>query len=192
MSRYRPTLIGECEKAIAWANEITGEWLKMGMFKDISDADQSIEKIVKELSDHAYTKSHDRHLSIERCKEIGLKVSELEKNQELQDAVLSLHHACMLTFSANPVLKIIENHNGIAFIKQFKQSPPPAPPPMFINRGFEQEMGDLDSIIEAPAQKRKKSSKPEVPVLIYPKQISFPLLRSACMRLSSSLAGSSF
>ena len=48
---------------------------------------------------------------------MGLNVSSLESDHELQDAALSLHHACMLTFSETPAIKIIENHNGVAFIK---------------------------------------------------------------------------
>lgn len=56
-------------------------------------------------------------MSIERCHEMGLKVSALEEDDRLQDAVLSLHHACMLTFSATRAFKIVENHLGIAFVK---------------------------------------------------------------------------
>ena len=114
-----PTFIGECEKAIAWSNEMTSEWLRTGMFEgdDSSESEATIEKIIKELGDHAVTKSHARHLSLSRCEEMGLNVSRLESDQNIQDAVLSLHHACMLTFSETPAIKIIENHDGVAFIK---------------------------------------------------------------------------
>ena len=117
IAKYNPTLIGECEKAIAWSNEMTSEWLRTGMYEQDPDADGTISRILEELGDHALTKSHARHLSIERCREMGLKVIELEENQELQDAVLSLHHACMLTFTATSAFKIIENQRGVAFIK---------------------------------------------------------------------------
>ncbi len=117
IAKYNPAFIGECEKALAWSNEMTREWLLNGMFSEDSDRDEKIAKILEELGDHALTKSHARHLSIERCRDMGLKVVDLETDDELQDAVLSLHHACMLTFSATSALKIIENHNGVAFIK---------------------------------------------------------------------------
>ena len=96
---------------------MTRKWLKTGMFKSQKAPDKKIDRILKELGDHALTKSHARHLSIQRCREIGLKVEDLEKDDDLQDAVLSLHHACMLTFSATGAFKIIENHEGTAFIK---------------------------------------------------------------------------
>ena len=117
IAKYSPTLIGECEKAIDWSNEMTREWLQTGMFDSEQNSDDKINNIIKELGDHALTKSHARHLSIERCRDIGLKVRALEEDDRLQDAVLSLHHACMLTFSATHALKIVENHLGIAFIK---------------------------------------------------------------------------
>jgi len=117
IAKYNPTLIGECEKAIDWSNEMTREWLQTGMFDSEQNSDDKINNIIKELGDHALTKSHARHLSIERCRDIGLKVRALEEDDRLQDAVLSLHHACMLTFSATRAFKIVENHRGIAFVK---------------------------------------------------------------------------
>lgn len=121
IAKYNPAFIGECEKAIAWSNEMTKEWLRTGMFASENAPGMKINKILRELGDHALTKSHARHLSLERCRDMGLRVSGLENSDELQDAVLSLHHACMLTFSATPAFKIIENHHGIAFIKITKQ-----------------------------------------------------------------------
>ena len=117
IAQYPPTFIGECEKAIAWSNEMTKEWLRNGMFFEDDTSDETIYNIIEELGDHTLTKSHARHLSLKRCREIGLKVSALEACQKFQDAVLSLHHTCMLTFQGTPAIKIIENQNGVAFIK---------------------------------------------------------------------------
>lgn len=93
------------------------EWLETGMFHGEQSSENTIKGILAELGSHAVTKSHARHLGIERCKEMGLKIRDLEASQETQDAVLSLHHACMLTLSGTGAFKIIENHNGSAFIK---------------------------------------------------------------------------
>lgn len=128
IAKYTPTLIGECEKALAWSNEMTREWLESGTFDNDDNPAPTIDRIIDELGDHALTKSHARHLSIERCREIGLKVVELERNQEFQDAVLSVHHACMVTFSATSACKIIESHEGVAFIKTVQQVLMPASP----------------------------------------------------------------
>ena len=87
------------------------------MLIDNEDPDTKAGEIAKELSDHALTKSHARHLSADKCKSIGLKVTMLEDNQRLQDAVLTVHHACIHTLSSTPAFKIIENHKGVAFIQ---------------------------------------------------------------------------
>jgi len=121
IANYSPTLIGECEKAIHWAKEIVMEWLISGMFKDEENAQEKTERIFKELGDHALTKSHARHLSFAKCREIGLNVSPLEQEPDLQDAVLSVHHACIHTLAATAAFKIIENHKGVAFIQIAQQ-----------------------------------------------------------------------
>ena len=122
IAKYSPTFIGECEKAIAWSDEMTEEWLQTGMFQGDNASKEKIDKIIEELGDHALTKSHARHLSAARCRDMGLKVTNLEACQKLQNAVLSLHHACMLTFSQTPAIKIIENHKGVAFYQDISAS----------------------------------------------------------------------
>ncbi len=121
IAKYSPTLIGECEKAIDWSKQIAKEWLVSGMLKDDPERDAKAQHIVDELSDHALTKSHARHLSPIRCKEMGLIVNTMEEDQTLQDAILSVHHACMLTLAGTGAFKIIENHGGVATINVIQQ-----------------------------------------------------------------------
>jgi len=121
IGKYHPTLIGECEKSIDWSREITIEWLVSGMLSNIDNPKEKAEEIVNELIDHALTKSHSRHLSAQKCKSIGLNVTLLEDDREFQDKVLSVHHACIHTLSATPAFKLIENQNGVAYIKIARQ-----------------------------------------------------------------------
>jgi len=116
IAKYNPTLIGECEKAIDWSNQMVKEWLVSGMLRREVDAEIKADKVIEELGNHALNKSHARHLSAEKCSDIGLKVIKLEDDPKLQDAVLSIHHACIHTLTATQAFKIIENQNGIAFI----------------------------------------------------------------------------
>lgn len=121
LNKYNPTLVGECEKAIEWSEQMVEEWLRANMLNGDQDVDEKITTIIEELGDHAVNKSHSRHLSSEKCKEIGLKIEDLENNGEFQDLVLSVHHSCIHTLSSTNAYKIIENHEGIAFI-QSKQN----------------------------------------------------------------------
>lgn len=120
-SKYHPTLLGECDKVMKWSSDIVSEWLKRNMFENEPDKDKIVASIVSELLDHSETKSHARHLSAQKCKEIGLKIKDLEAENILQEAVLTVHHITMQTLSATPAVKIIENQNGAAFIKLDKQ-----------------------------------------------------------------------
>lgn len=121
LAKYPPTFIGECEKAIDWSNEIVTECLKTGMFRDHPDSATKAKAIVDELGDHSLTKSHSRHLSAQKCKDLGLKIVDLEEDHDLQEKVLSVHHACIHTLSATAAFKMIENQNGVAFIQMAKQ-----------------------------------------------------------------------
>lgn len=122
IAKYSPTLIGECYKAIEWSNEMVKLWLSTGMFKDETPTDKELKvnRIIDTLGSHSLTKSHARHLSTQGCIDIGLKVNWMESLQEnnhaLQDAILSIHHATLLTLTQTAAYKIIENHQGKSFI----------------------------------------------------------------------------
>lgn len=121
IAKYNPTLVGECEKAIDWSNQMVKDWLVSGMLHGNSDASEKADRIIEELGNHALNKSHARHLSAEKCEDIGLNVVKLEDDPKLQDAVLSIHHACIHTLTETNAFKIIENQNAIAFIQSEQQ-----------------------------------------------------------------------
>lgn len=117
IQQYRPTFIGECDNAVSLAHELVGGWLKTCMFKRGKKRNTIVEKLLEELASHSASKVHDRHYDYVKCKELGLKVVALEKNQDLQDAVLSLYHAYICSIYKLPnTIKFIENHEGQAFI----------------------------------------------------------------------------
>lgn len=118
IAKYDPTLIEECQKAIAWSEALVREWLSSGMF---AKNPSIIDNIIKQLGDHAITLSHSRHISADSCKDMGLNIIMLEDYPSLQEDVLSVHHACILTLAETPACKIIENQDGIAAIKILSQ-----------------------------------------------------------------------
>lgn len=85
------------------------------MFLHDDDADKKAAKVLEKLGSHKNTKTHNRHISATEAKRIGLKITSLEKNQNLQDAVLGLHHCYMMTFSRAKVIKIFESSHGRSF-----------------------------------------------------------------------------
>ena len=134
LDQYGPDLLVQCDHASNLSEELVRGWLEHYMFKKDRDRQAKASRIAKWLADHGHWKSHNRHIPRSVLKRKGLKIEPLEKDQKMQDLVLSVFHATTHTFSVTPAVKIIENHLGKAFIKQVMmpiQMPqrPPAPPP---------------------------------------------------------------
>lgn len=109
--KYNPTFIGSCQRAIEWSNEILQTSLKNNMFKNDENNDK-INEIIEVLGSPKDTKHHNRHLNPDKCKELGLKVTSMEEDNEEQDLILSIHHACMSLFNRSNVFKIFANQNN--------------------------------------------------------------------------------
>ncbi len=95
--------------AIQLSTELATTWLSSNMFEKSPD---KVESIVSQLNNHEDTKVHDRHFNIEKCKEIGLNIYPMENDNVLQDKILSVHHAFMISFDSTACVKIVENNNG--------------------------------------------------------------------------------
>lgn len=124
ISKYHPTFIGDCKKAMTWADTIVNKWLTENMFSAYTDAEARARKVVDALSSHNATYSHSRHIHIDELNNLGLKIVPLERLddrqiddcKDLQDCVLTIHHSFMQTLSSTNALKIVENHAGQAMI----------------------------------------------------------------------------
>lgn len=118
IGKYHPTFLSSCEHAIALSKEIVKKWLAQGMFDGDPRAKSKANRIVRELSSQDNNREHGRHIHAERCKEIGLNISALEDDQQFQELVLTVHHACVYTLQGANVTKLIENHMGAAYIRK--------------------------------------------------------------------------
>jgi hypothetical protein len=117
LRQYRPTFLGQCEDAIKWTEEFVESELINNMLSNDENKEQKAKAIVKMLMDKKNNKSHGRHLHLDKLRKAGLITEELEADSNLQDLVLTVHHCYMHTLMNTPALKIIENHNGVALIK---------------------------------------------------------------------------
>lgn len=135
LQQYQPGLLNVCESATALSKKLVKEWLQTYMLKSNRNRRKIANGIANWLADDHVHLSHGRAITRDELVRHGLNVSELENNQALQDAVLSVHHATMLTFGSSGAIKIIENHLGRAFVQHGGQinvtpiqAPPSAPP----------------------------------------------------------------
>lgn len=124
ISKYHPTFLGDCQKAIDWSEKMVSEWLCANMLSSRENPADDAKRILDKLGSHKETFTHAKHIHIDECKELGLCViplEELEKREvdgckDLQDCVLTIHHTYMHTFSISNAVKIVENHEGNAMI----------------------------------------------------------------------------
>lgn len=106
-SKYNPTFLVTCEQAIELSDDLADEILS----KTIKEKGKRKE-ILKAFNNNDTTKVHSRHISKERCKEVGLTIIDMEDDQHLQDMILSLHHCYMIYLEQTVVTKIVENNIG--------------------------------------------------------------------------------
>lgn len=138
LSRYTPAFVQQCEWAIEASKEMMERYLAENMFAELPDKERTarIEEIVQKLTKLSSNKGHDKHIHLQECREMGLKVTALEDvDGPLQDLVLTVHHCFMNTLSNSGAFKIIENHLGRRFVKirmeqqlLFQQGPAPVAP----------------------------------------------------------------
>ncbi len=124
LNRYTPSFLTQCEYAIEWSKKFVTDCLKMNMFASKPEGSKISHAVVDKLSSAELNKTHSKHLHYQDCKNIGLKVELLEDDQSLQDKVLTVHHCFMFSTTNTPVIKIIENQDGRAVIRNVPQPTP--------------------------------------------------------------------
>jgi Serine dehydrogenase proteinase len=117
IGRYAPSFLGQCENAVKRAKHFARTCLESNMLSTLPDKGSIATAIVEELTDFTGNKGHDRHIHYDECAQMGLHLEPLEADQTFQDLVLSVHHCYMNTLMNTPAYKIIENHLGVAVVK---------------------------------------------------------------------------
>jgi hypothetical protein len=109
---YPPGFLTICDTTLNLSRDKVTEWLDGYMFTDKPAEDRPGRKIAEWLGNAKEHKTHGRPINIEKALEIGLKVERLEDDQRLQELVLSVFHAAMVTFQVTNCVKIVENQHG--------------------------------------------------------------------------------
>ena len=113
LQQYPAAFMKTAIDAINLSGQLVEEWLGSCMFDKNNPKDKTtIDHIVNSLNEHDNSKNHGRHLNINFCRDLGLKISALEDDPELQDLVLSVHHCYMITLNETTAIKVIENQMG--------------------------------------------------------------------------------
>ena len=119
LQQYPAAFLKTAIDAIQLSDKLIREWLGTCMYNSNEEDDiPIIHNIVNKLNEHDDSKAHNRHFNVEFCKDIGLKIIELEQDADLQDNILSVHHAYIHTMASTPVVKIIESQKDKSMIAQ--------------------------------------------------------------------------
>lgn len=120
LEKYPPSFIDACQKAIEWSELTTAKWLSEGMFREVQNADARAKETVEFLSSRHTHFAHERHIGIAEAREAGLIITALEDDQQLQELVVTLHHAYSHTLQQTNAVKIVENQNGVRVVNNVR------------------------------------------------------------------------
>jgi Serine dehydrogenase proteinase len=112
---FAPGLLAACDHAAARAEEIVSKAMAKYMLAGDPEASEKAAEAASWFGDAKTLLSHGRPVRRDEAREHGVKVVDLEADDELQDAILSVHHATMHTMAGTPAAKLIENENGRAY-----------------------------------------------------------------------------
>lgn len=87
-------------------------WLSSFMFNGEMDGKVKAKKIANWLGTASNHKTHGRPIPYNIARDVGLKIIELESDQDLQEKVLSVFHSSIVTIEVTNCIKLIENQNG--------------------------------------------------------------------------------
>lgn len=113
-NKFNPTFITTCKKSIEWSEKLMEDYIE-----SVYGSSFSVESVKNVFLNSNNSYSHSRHIPKEACKKVGLHIVDLENDQDLQEAVLSLHHTYMILFDKFSVSKVVENQIGGCFVQQF-------------------------------------------------------------------------
>jgi Serine dehydrogenase proteinase len=127
-----PGLLAICDSAQQRTVDFVTRELEHHMFRRKRKRVQYAREAADWFADHRFFLSHGRNVTRDDARAHRIIVTDLEDDEVLQDLVLSVSHAAQLTFSSTPCAKLIENHNGRAWIQIEGQQQivlgPPSPP----------------------------------------------------------------
>ncbi len=112
-----PSLYQEAKHALEYGRETVQKWLAEYMLKGDSERGKKAARIAKHFNDTGAHKSHGRRIDRTEAREQGLNVIDLEEDQHLQEAVLSLYHLITLLITVDAVTKIMITDSGKVWSK---------------------------------------------------------------------------
>lgn len=134
-----PSLIEDAGKALSYSRELVVNWLNQRMFerkdKETPEEEEEKRRTVSEIAgyfnaekteNHGNVHVHGQRIGIQKLIKLKINVESLEKDQKLQDTVLTAYHLMTLIFENTPSIKFIVSNKAKMWAKNSPIIPPPA------------------------------------------------------------------
>ena len=120
---FGPALLEEARKSLEYTRSLVENWLEQYMFRARHDSAALAMRVAAHFGGPAHG-SHGRRIGREEARQQDLDVVDLEDNQDLQEAVLTLYHLATIAFEQGPALKTVVSSNGRMWVKNLPSAGP--------------------------------------------------------------------
>lgn len=116
LGSFAPSLLQFANDQLDFSESMVAGWLERYMFG--GDATKAVQ-VAHFFNDASRHKSHDKRIGIDEARAQGLTVAQLEDDQHLQEAVLTLYHILTILVEQTPTTKLISSGGGRNWIKSW-------------------------------------------------------------------------
>ena len=123
LEAFGPALLQEAKKSISYAETLVKDWLSKYMLSDKENGEQIAQSAAKYFAGNHHG-SHGRRINRNDLRSLGIKVTDLEDDQELQELVLTLYHLSTIIFDNSPSSKFVVSSNERLWVKNMQVNIP--------------------------------------------------------------------
>ncbi len=116
---FGPALLQEARKSIDYGETLIRGWLEQHMFSEKNDSATLSREVARHFGGNQHG-SHGRRIDRNEAKAQQLEVIDLENDQILQDAVMTLYHLSTIAFEMGSAAKSVVSSNGRFWIKNWQ------------------------------------------------------------------------
>ena len=120
---FGPALLEEARKSLEYTRSMVEDWLQQYMFRARDDSAALAKGVATHFGGPGHG-SHGRRIGREEARRQHLDIADLEENQDLQEAVLTLYHLVTIAFEQGPALKTVVSSNGRMWVKNIPAAGP--------------------------------------------------------------------
>lgn len=117
-------LLQEARNALEYGERMVRSWLTDYMFAGEPNAGDLAQKAAAHFNDASTHKSHGRRIDRAEARDQRRRIADLEANQDLQDAVLTLYYLVTILIEKGPATKIVCSDHGKRHIRSWKPVSP--------------------------------------------------------------------